>query len=91
MIKGRIQMERELKRPKTDRALPYMQTLRWRACRKKRHSRREAERILAAYNRRVVFGTLNHYLCWRHNAWHIGHSDKRLSSALTLARNYNLD
>lgn len=91
MLKEHIRVESELKRGRADRALPYMQTLRWRTCRKRRRSRHEAERIAAEYNRRVVFGTLNNYWCWRHNAWHVGHSDKRLSSALVLARNYGLD
>lgn len=91
MLKEYSQVEYELKRERSDRTFPYMQTLRWRTCRKKRRSRQEAERIVAEYNRRVVFGTLNDYWCWRHKPWHVGHSDKMLASALVLVRNYGLD
>ena len=91
MLKEHSQVEYELKGERADRTLPYMQTLRWRTCRKKRRSCQEAERIAVEYNQRVVFGTLNHYHCWRHNAWHVGHSDKRLSSGLALAKSYGLD
>ena len=72
-----------------DTSLPYMQTTKWRTCKKKSHSLQEAERIVVEYHRRVVFGTLNYYWCWRHDAWHVGHSDKRLASALALQRRYD--
>lgn len=91
MMKDRSQVEYELKRERADRTLPYMQTLRWRTCRKKRRIRQEAESMATEYNQRVVFGTLNYYSCWRHNAWHVGHSHKRLASALALSRKYDLE
>ncbi len=91
MLKEYSQVEYELKRERASRTLPYMQTLRWRTCRKRPRSRQEAENVVSDYNQRVVFGTLSYCWCWRHKAWHVGHSDKRLASALTLARNYSLN
>ena len=86
---GEMEYINELEHERASRTLPYMQTLRWRTCRKKRRSHPEA--VVESYNRRVVFGTLNNYLCSRHKAWHVGHSSKRLASALVIARHYGLE
>ena len=79
--------QRNTRRP--DTSLPYMQTTKWRTCKKKSYSLQEAERRVAEYHQKVVFATLNYYWCWRHKAWHEGHSDKRLASALALQRRYD--
>ena len=81
-----VRKQRNARQPNT--SLPYMQTTKRRTCKKKSYSLREAERRVIEYNHRVVFGTLSHYWCWRHKAWHVGHSNKRLASSLALMGQY---
>ena len=81
----------ELEDQRRNATLPYMQLLRFRTCKKKSLSLTDAQTKVLHYHQRVVFATLNYYWCDRHKAWHVGHSNKRLSSALVLTRKRKAD
>lgn len=88
---GEMDYINELEHQRRNATLPYMQLFVPRTCRKKSLSLAEAQTKVLKYRQRVVFATLNYYWCDRHKAWHVGHSNKRLASALVLTRKRKVD